>query len=325
MASMKEIAVKAGVSVATVSRVFNGADNVSEKNREKVLRSLTEAGYHMNFQARNLRTSKTGRLIALVPTMRNPIFADLIEGMCEEAKKLNLSLLIASIEYDHHNAVKYTSMLEEHQADGIVFISKSFSDKILDSIRGRFPFVLCNEMQLDSDSPSISIDNYSAAYEATEYLIRSGCRHIGYISGHRSSPSTNMRVNGYRDALIKNGQSFSEGNIIFGMNSSLSEYPTIRAFLEKNDFDGFLVNSDIKAALTLRYLLEEQKMNPSDIHLVSFDGSYVSEMFVPSISSIIQPMREIGIAAIDCISAQIDKRKFKAHQTIPYSFIKRST
>ena len=325
MPSMKEIARKAGVSVATVSRVFNSSPLVSEESRTKVLKCLDESGYHMNLQARSLRTNRANRIIALIPSMRNPIFAEIIGGMCDAAKSSGYSLILASIENDFGNASQYIEMLGDKQADGIIFISKSFRNEDIDAVRGHYPFVLCNEMLPDGNAPYISIDNYKAAVEATEYLVGCGCRKIGYISGQIESPSTHMRVSGFKDVLTRHDIPFSDDSMIFGTNSRLSEYPKIQNFIMKHDFDGFLVNSDIKAALAIKCLIEERGLAYSGIRLVSFDGSYASKLVVPAITSIIQPMAEIGKLAIENIIAQIEKRDFSSETIVPYKFEIRNT
>lgn len=325
MLSMKEIAKQTGVSVATVSRVFNGSSGVREEVRDRVSRCLEEAGYCMNFQARNLRMQRTNNIVVIVPSFRNPLFAEIIGGMYNEARKLHYSILLGSIEGDLKNADPYLDMLSQNAADGVIFVSKTFDRQRLDRVIGKYPMVLCNETIEGASVPFVSIDNFKASVEASEYLVAKGCRHIAYIAGYDTSPSSHLREAGFCQALASHGLTVHSEDVMFGTNSNMSEYPYVRDFVKHGGFDGYLVNSDIKSAMVIKCLLEEMQVSYQDIHLVSFDGSYVTKLLVPAITSIVQPMSEIGSAAVESLVAQIEKRPFEPNKTIPYKFVQRST
>jgi len=326
MLSMKEIAEKAGVSVATVSRVFNNSPLVKKESRDLVLKYLEESNYEMNFQARNLRMNKSNNIIVIIPTLRNPLFAEILDGINEKANLMNYNILIGSIEQNLEKVEPYLQMLKNRQAEGIIFVSKTFDEKIIKKVFTKYPVVLCNEKSATKKIPTVSIDNLKASYEATQYLIKEkACSKICFISGHKQSPSTYLRIKGFKKALTTYNLQFNEIDIIYGINSSLSEKEKIINLIKKGQYDGYLVNSDIKSAIVLKYLIEDMHQDINKINLISFDGSYLSELLTPSITSIVQPMNEIGVNAIDTLIAQIEEKEFEQEIFLPYKLIIRNT
>ena len=326
MLSMKEIAEKAGVSVATVSRVFNGSALVAEKSRIKVERCLEENHYTMNHLARNLKKKRSYNIIALVPSLNNPIFTEMISGVFNRAKDYDYNVLIGSIEEDYSRGLSYINLLESKQADGILFLAKSFNKQLLDQIIGKFPYVLCNEWYIGNpDCPFVGFDDYKAVQEASEYLFSKGCSKIAYVSGRTTSPSTARRIRAFKDCLEAHGIQLSLDNVIFGSNSSYSSYPKICEFLRSGDYDGFLGNSIFTSSLILKALLTDQKMKVEDIHLVALDGNIMADMTTPEITSIIQPSYQIGFMAVDSLIAQIEKKDFERHIIVPFEFKIRGT
>ena len=295
MVSVKEIAKHAGVSTATVSRVLNESSTVKEKNRKMVLQSIDELGYQINIQARSFRTNRSGNVIAILPNISNPLFAGIVSGLNNRMKELGYHVYIGTIEDDLQNVKPYLSMLYSRQADGIIFISKTFNEEILSNLKGVYPVVLCNEGLIDNtDFPLISIDNQKAGFEATKYLCNRGCKRIAFVAGRTTSLSTQQRINGYKQALEESNIPVCESNIIYGANSDIKETNLIKAFVQRSLCDGFIVNSDIKAALVLKSLISDLNYNINNIRLISFDGSYLSTLILPEFTTITQPMYEIG-------------------------------
>lgn len=327
MASVKEIARRAGVSTATVSRVLNNFDSVKEENRRRVLEAVDSMGYQVNVQARSLRTSKSGSIIALIPTIRNPLFAEMLNGLLTQAKKGGYNVFVGTIEGNLENVDQYISMLYSHQADGIVFFSSTFNAQILEKLEGHFPFVLCNESVAGIEAPLVSINNEQASYDAATYLLQKGCRNLAYIAGHTTSSSTAQRIAGYKRALEEYRLPFNERSIINGSNSDFRKTPILQEFITKGDYDGFIVNSDLKAAFVLNKLIEQLHIPPDQINLVSFDGTYLADITIPPMTTITQPMLDIGALAAKMLIQLLDGKTplRKKTRILPHHLMIRKT
>lgn len=322
MVSVKELAKHAGVSTATVSRVLNNCDSVKESNRARVLQSIDELGYQMNVNARNLRIQKSKNLIALIPSIRNPLFAEIITGLSDKVKEHGYHMFLGTIEHNMQNVEPYINMLLAKQADGIIFISKTFDEELLRKLQGKFPIVLCNETQPGLDFPLVSIDNYQAGYDAVQYLYQQGCRSIAFVAGRTTSASTANRIRGYQQAMDENSLPYGEDDVIFGANSDIQETNLIKKFVEKKRYDGFVVNSDLKAALVMKSLLA---LHERSYKMVSLDGTYICDIYEPAFTSITQPMYQIGTAAAGLMIDILSNKPHTSKIILPHSLTKRDT
>lgn len=327
MPSIKTIAQHAGVSTATVSRVLNNSPTVKEKNRVKVLNSMKALDYRPNLQARALRTRRSNNIIVLIPTIQNPFFVEILQGILEEAKKSSYSVIIGTIEGNLQHVDPYIAMLYSRQADGIIFLSTTFDRAILDKIDRQYPYVLCNELLPGTQAPCITIDNAKAGFDAASYLLGQGCREIAFVAGRTSSYSTAQRLLGYRQALETNGLIYLEDHVIYGSNADIRNASTVIQFMKKRPFDGFIVNSDVKAALVLKTLSEDASMPGRRPHIVAFDGTYLSEVTIPSLTTVSQPMHRIGKKAASLLLAHLRTGKPLAARThvLPHQITVRGT
>lgn len=326
MSSIKELAKHAGVSTATVSRVLNHCETVKDANRQKVLNSVRELGYQMNIQARNLRTNRSNSIIALIPTIRNPLFVEMLDGLLSEAKRASYNVFVGTIEENIENVKPYVSMLFSRQADGIIFFSSTFNREILEGLKDQYPLVLCNEFIPGFEAPLVTIDNEQAGFDAAERLLSKGCRRLAFVAGHRTSPSTAQRIAGYQRALSVHRLAFEEKDILYGSNSDLRDPQIVRDFVACGAYDGFLVNSDLKAALVLNTLVEQLHVPVDQINLVSIDGTYLADITIPSMTTITQPMFEIGAMAAKMLIELLEKRTLEEEvRVLPHRLTIRNT
>lgn len=171
------------------------------------------------------------------------------------------------------------------------------------------------------------INNEQASYDAATYLLQKGCRNLAYIAGHTTSSSTAQRIAGYKRALEEYRLPFNERSIINGSNSDFRKTPILQEFITKGDYDGFIVNSDLKAAFVLNKLIEQLHIPPDQINLVSFDGTYLADITIPPMTTITQPMLDIGALAAKMLIQLLDGKTplRKKTRILPHHLMIRKT
>ncbi len=171
------------------------------------------------------------------------------------------------------------------------------------------------------------INNEQASYDAATYLLQKGCRNLAYIAGHTTSSSTAQRIAGYKRALEEYRLPFNERSIINGSNSDFRKTPILQEFITKGDYDGFIVNSDLKAAFVLNKLIEQLHIPPDQINLVSFDGTYLADITIPPMTTITQPMLDIGALAAKMLIQLLDGKTplRKKTRILPHQLMIRKT
>src|SRR5206468_9250343 len=219
MPNIYEVAKRAGVSTATVSRVLSHPAVVSPDTRRRVLRAVERLGYTPNSAAKNLRTLRTGKLLVTVPDISNPCFSLILQGIEDAAQREGYAVLVGDTQHDAHREERYALMLRRKEADGLIFLghrlpkeAATFAQTIAPR---RAPVVNGCEFNPRLGVPSVHIDNAKAASEALDHLYRLGHRRIGIITGPLVSPLSRDRLAGAmgrarkgraeRDAIVMNG------------------------------------------------------------------------------------------------------------------------
>jgi DNA-binding LacI/PurR family transcriptional regulator len=327
MVSIKEIAKQAGVSIATVSRVINSPNSVRNDKRQKVLACIQELNYKPNIQARNFRTQKSKNIIALVPNIRSPFITEVISGIFNTSKDWGYQVYIGTVEENIESAEMYISMLYSCQADGMLILSSSIGRTLLKRIISQFPIVLCNEYFADIDIDCVTIDNKKAAFDAVSYLYQRGYRNIAYIGGKSYSISTELRIQGYKEALAEYGLNFTKDNILYSTSNTTNFENNFGDILKNEALDGFVINSDLKAAKFIRRLKDAQCFSSSKAGIISFDGTYIAELSDPRITTITQPMYDIGQKSVELLVRKIESKNLNEPQKmfLPYEITVRDT
>lgn len=328
MANIRDVADNAGVSVATVSRTLQQPERVSPKTRTKVMAAVQAVGYKPNLMAVKFRSGKTHNLVVLVPTVANVFFARVISGMQEAAAERGYSILLAntlgSSEIENH----YAKMVSTSQADGLIQLrAHNPFDLTMINDNGLLPMVNACEVIDNGQYPVVSLDNRAAAKAMTEHLLALGHKRIAMIKGPNSSPLTQERLNGYKDALRDADIPFDE-HLLFdgdftlqaGYNagesiSRLSERPT--AVFCENDETAIGAMQAFKQA-SLRV--------PQDISVAGFDDIAFSAFVDPPLTTIAQPAEEFGRTAVALLVDLLNGKIRKAPKVImPFELIVRES
>ena len=200
MANIYEVARRAGVSTATVSRVLSRPDVVAPATRRRVMAAVTRLGYTPNAAAKNLRTLRTRKLLVTVPDISNPFFSLILQGIEDAALREGYAVLVGDTQHDEKREDRYALMLKRKEADGLIFLGHRLPKQAAELVRampaGKAPVVNGCEFTPRLGIPSVHIDNATAAADAMDHLYRLGHRRIGIVTGPLVSPLSRDRLRG---------------------------------------------------------------------------------------------------------------------------------
>lgn len=307
MNKIKDIARLANTSVATVSRVINGDQNVSEALKKRVYDVIEETGYVPNFVGRNLRTSKSYKLLVILPDIANQFYSEILKGIEEQAGHCGYDVLTSITHLNTEIESRYLDMVKTRQVDGIIsFYTAMDSDKIRD-LAGTYPYVQACEPDMEAGSSYVMIDNEKAAYDAVTYLIEKNYQNIGMISGTFYRNSEKAREAGYRKALQAAGLAVYPDNIRHASYDYMTGYEECTKLLEqKEPVSAVFAVSDVVAAGAVRSVIDHGLVPGRDVGIIGFDNTSLSEIYNPSITTVAQPRHDIGTIAVDLLMERIN-------------------
>ena len=300
MATMKDVAQRAGVGVGTVSRVINHVPGVKESTPIKVNQAIKELNYIPDEYARGLKT-KSSRTIALIlPSVWYPFFSEFAYYVEKRLDKENYKLLLCNSNGNPTEEAKYIKMLKQNKIDAIIAIT--YSD-IEQYIYSNIPFVSLDRY-FDKKVSYVTSDNYEGGKLAARKLLEHGARSLAYVGSHSKYPNgTMLRRDGFRDYLENIGIDYKE---IFLQEPVNDFTPYILEMLKVHPkIDGIFCHTD-SLLLKLRKILNQYGYRvPEDIQLIGFDGMNLSSDLPLGISTIAQPVEQLANGAVDLVLRKI--------------------
>lgn len=308
-----DVAKRAGVSVATVSRVLNDSATVTSDTREKVLKAADELGYQINLLGRHLRCKKTNIILVMMPSLSNAFCSQVVRGIEKSAEKEGYFVMVNAT----GNSVKKQSLcldlVKRKFADGIIMISSNGIDDKIRNIAGVYPIIQCSEYIKDVNVPFVSIDNFAAAYEATKHLVKCGRKKIVYLGANNELSSTRLRLSGFRAALLDNGIQFADDLVCYGEYMYKTSLHEITRLIKcGKSFDGVFAISDTMAAGAINALIQNGIKVPDDVAVTGFDNTELAYIINPAITTVSQPRQEIGAAAFEMLFDLINNKEVKS-------------
>lgn len=308
MASMNEVAKRAEVSIATVSRVLNNSESVNETTRLKVLKAIKDLKYQPSRVATRLRSkSVSSKLIGvLIPDIQNPFYVDVLRGIEDITYKNNYAIIMCNYGQDEKKEIMYLDILQSEAIDGLIAAPVSENDlRLKNIIKNGLP-VVCVDRGLEGiDVDIVWVNNEEGAFAAVSHLVKSGYKRIAYISGLPSIPSSRMREKGYRRAL-ENNQLFLPELVKYG-NSSYDSGVTLCAELLEmpNPPDALFTGNNLITLGALETIHKLKKQIPKDVAIVGFDDMFWSSSLNPPLTAVRQPAYEIGKRAGELLIQRI--------------------
>ncbi|MDQ0917692.1 LacI family DNA-binding transcriptional regulator [Paenibacillus sp. V4I5] len=316
---IKDVAKKAGVSVTTVSRVLNGEKYVKDDLKAKVKRAIDELGYAPSHIARSLVRKKTNLIGVIVPDLTSSFYSTILSSIEETASLNDYNLLVCNIIEDTDKELKYLNVFKEMRVDGIIIMHEKLSEDIRSFINKLdIPVIFSSVRPLDHKFVSVIIDDYEAAYDATRYLIELGHERIAFIGGDmRDITSGQNRYVGYRNALKDQGVRIVNDYIRFGDYKTQSGYNLMKELLacEPRPTALFAVSDDM-AVGAMNCIHDHQLKVPDDISIIGFDGSQLTELVRPRLSSMEQPIEDMGKITVDTLIELISDPTFSPREDL---------
>lgn len=327
--TMKDIADKAGVSVATVSRVLNNSKPVSDELRQKVLDVVKQTGYKPNALARSMIKQKTGTIGVIIPDLDNETFADLIKGIELILDKNDYLLVVSNTMGKVKKELEMFDLFEEKRMDGIIFSGVSLTKKHKKYFsKFEIPIVVVGQKFKELNFPSVTIDNFQASFDMTQYLIDLGHNNIAMVSGPSSDPQAGKeRILGYKTALRENNIEINEKYICQGDFTIKSGYLAMQKIWENKVKPTAVFSASDKMAIgALNFCLDSNLKVPEDISIAGFDDMELATAIRPTLTTIHQDQVQKGIKTAEILLEIMEKdKKEQFNIQLPYSLIKRDS
>lgn len=316
--TLEEVAARAGVGRGTASRVINGSPRVSAHTREAVEAAVAELGYVPNRAARALAGNRTDAIALVVPESESrffaePYFSDIVRGVGAALADTEMQLLLTLVGSDRERR-RLAQYLTAHRVDGVLLVSVHADDPLPDLLEQLgMPAVMNGRRSATEPLPSVDSDNFEGARGAVEHLVSRGRRSIATITGRLDVYASQRRLDGYRKALSDAGHEPDERLIAL---ADFSEEGGVRAMRElldhRPDVDAVFAASDLMAAGARQVLREAGRRIPDDVALIGFDDSAVARHMDPALTSVRQPIEEMGRTMtrvlLDMIAGESDDR-----------------
>lgn len=296
MATIKDVAREAGVSVATVSRVVNNSDRTSLVARTAVKAAMKKLGYRPNANARALVSQSTNTIGVMIGDVSDPFFGGMVKAIDTIALQHGKHLLIGN---GYHNANIEREVLElliNSRCESLIIHSKALTNKELIEFASEIPsMVIINRYISELAERCVALDNQKGSYLATEHLIKQGHKLIGYICSNHKIEDTELRKQGYLDALKDYGLSHNENYIEYGSPDEQGGENAMTNLLSKNlPMTAIATYNDYMAAGAISVLNENGINAPHDISVIGFDDSIIAKYLNPKLTTIRFPVQTMA-------------------------------
>lgn len=311
MSTMQEVAKKAGVSKATVSRVLSGKGYTSEETKELVYKAIEETGYRPNLLARNLATSKS-QCIGLVVTntlYTGSYFSELLSQAAKRLEANGRQLILVDGKHSAEEEKAAIDFLLDLRCDAIIIYPRFLNVDEMDAIveKHKQPIMVMNRKLRKHHSHCICCDHHGASFMATTHLIDRGHRDIAFITGSMDSPTAIDRLAGYKAALTASGLPVRDALIAYGKWSPASGAEAAETLLGAGlPFSGLVVSNDDMAIGAMKTLNAAGLTVPGDVSIIGFDNIATAPFLQPALSSIKDPVREMINEVIERLMSMLD-------------------
>ena len=330
--TIQEVAKKANVSVATVSRVMNGNYPVKAETKEKVMQVINELNYIPNIQARELTKQKSTAVGVVVPSINNMFFTELISSLEKSLKENSLSLILTCSNDDYKEEMNCINSLIARNVSGIIVASpssKNIKSRFYKSLAQKFPIVFINSDYTDLNISCVSTDESSGAKEALQYLYKNNHKDIIFVRG-KDSYSYDIKERAYVD-FMKGINNFNPDNIInIGNGNNLDTVEnTMNIFskqLKSNHFTAVFACNDLMAVGVLNACKKLSIKVPSDLSIIGYDNIALCNFVEPKLTTIDQKISELGFNAAELLLEKIESDNQSSKRIILYNtLIERET
>ncbi|QIP14242.1 LacI family transcriptional regulator [Spirosoma aureum] len=308
--TIKDIARSLNISISTVSRALRGMPEIHPDTRSAVVRLAEELDYQPNQLAKNLAKSRTRTIGVIVPNLSYYYFSAMLNSIEESALQAGYSVLVCQTNESYLREITNIQNLMRSQVEGFIISLSRDTDNyehVERLARKNIPLVLFDRYAESIDVSKVIVDNKAAAFKATEHLIENGCQRIGFLAGPSQLLLSNQRVAGYREALAKHGLSVGDQYVVhcdYTQENTIMQTLTLMSLPQPPD--GVVMISD-RVAYPAMYAMNQKGLRiPQDVAVVSFNNEPVSAFFSPALSSVSQPIQDMGAETVRLLLKQLD-------------------
>ena len=320
MANIADVALKAGVSKTTVSRVINNFSPVNAETRDRVLAAMKALDYTPSVIAQGMRSQRTKSVGVLIPDFRSYWYAELLNYLEDEARARGYLVIISSTHADHHREIEYVSELVRRQVDGLIICwYKETWDKtkLLKDIARKIPIVLMDQPARGFNASSVYTDGYTGIKKLTKALIRQGHRKIAMVVEDRQYSAHERRFQGYCDALRECGAAMDANLVVekdeIGFKSG---YEGANRLLSREKPTAILTIDDLTAVGVLECCHDRGVKVPEEITVTGFDDIPISQYCSPRLTTISQPVQELAKNAIELVIKKIQNGRARNQELV---------
>lgn len=318
MATIKDVAKRAGLSVSTVSRFLNNHPYISEDKKERIQQAMDELKYVPSVIATQLRSKKCTTIGVLISRITNPFFSYLVDAIEKQAKEFGYQLLIMQTYDDPKAELKMLEYLKQQVIAGLIMTSVESESQVIGSYLEYGPIVLCNEHLPESEIPSISTNQEEISYEATNYLIQKGYHKIAYCTGGSLALGGHgqLRTMGFERALAENELSIKSKWIFKQVHTILDGQEIAKkivALPKKDRPDAVFTGSDEIATGIIQEMLRQGFNVPTDLAVLGFDNQPSASIIAVPLTTIAQPTVALGIESTRLMVALIEDTTYQVN------------
>ncbi|GGC93990.1 catabolite control protein A [Thalassobacillus devorans] len=323
-----DVAREANVSMATVSRVVNGNPNVKPATRKKVLDAIESLGYRPNAVARGLASKKTTTVGVIIPDISSIFFAELARGIEDIATMYNYNIILSNSDQNKEKEIHLINTMLGKQVDGLVFMGgKITEDHIREFKNASVPVALAATIDETKSTPSVNINYEEAAFEATELLISHGNDRIAFVSGPENTEINTQKLDGYKRALKEAGREVTDNLIVTGDYSYDSGIEAFEQLTSEGQSPTAVFVASDEMALGIIHGAQDKGLKvPEDIEVFGFDNTRLATMVRPTLSTVVQPMYDIGAVAMRLLTKYMNKEEVTEQNVVlPHRIIERNS
>jgi len=307
-----DIAREANVSMATVSRVVNGHPNVKPNTRKKVNECIERLGYRPNAVARGLASKKTTTVGVIIPDISSPIYAEMTRGIEDIATMYKYNIILSNSDQNHLKELQLINTMLSKQVDGIVFMSGNVTPKLVSEFeKAKVPVVLAGSVERTETLPSVNIDYFEATRDAINQFINRGHKNIGIVIGNKEEPINGLLyLGGYKKALEDANIPFKEELVIesdYTYQSGMEAYDQFSK-LENKPTAIYCISDQVSIGV-VHGAQDSGYSVPDDVEVISSDNTPLTLMVRPQLSTIDQPLYDIGAVAMRLLTKYMNNEE----------------
>lgn len=324
MATLKDVAKEAGLTVTTVSRVLNNRGYISDNARQRVAAAIEKLNYRPNELARSLQNKSSNTIGVIVPHIRHPYFAEMISNLENEAHKKGYKILLCNSQGRDDKMLEYVDMCYSNRVSGLILFSGTVDAAVFEKLD--IPIITV-ERYVDTATASVECDNIQGGALAAKKLISSGCKQLLHIGSFTDTPmSADSRVVGFRQVCAEYGVPFLEIMTEVVQFDALSYSDMIEQTLREHpDIDGLFANSDVIAAQALQICRKLDIDVPGQIKVIGFDDSMIATATAPQLTTIHQPIKEMATIAVDLLKKAEEGQLVAKRTVLPVYLVERES